>query len=66
MNLDEIKKLVFEIENIKLDDENAHFLEDYLKNKFIIFVANSNNTELSNLAKEVLKVNDIEFSRWFS
>ena len=66
MNLDEIKKLVFEIENKKWDDENAHCLEDYLKNKFIIFDANSNNTELSNLAKEVLKVNDIEFSRWFA
>lgn len=65
MTKEEIRKTVAEIERIKGDDEGAHSLEDYLREQFIRFVAEQGG-EIGELAKEVLKTEDIRFGRYTS
>ena len=65
MSIDEIKKNLDYIEGIKDDDECAHSAEDALKDSFIAYIATlKEQPELQEKAKEILKVNDIDFCRW--
>lgn len=64
MDIAEINKRIAHIKKNSYDDELAHIEEDKLFIDFIKLVANSDNHSLSEMAKEVLKVQAVEFSRW--
>lgn len=64
MNVEECKKRVDFIREIAWDDESAHGNEDQLHHDFIQHIANSEYGELSEMAKEILKTDDIDFERW--
>lgn len=77
MNLNYIKEKIAEIESIKDDDERAHIKEDELYGEFVKFVSDikpdtdENSArrflellDLIDMAKEILKTNDIRFARW--
>lgn len=65
MTKDEIRKTIAFIKGCSGDNEVAHVCEDDLKDEFIEFVAERDD-ELGELAKEVLKVNDLDFVRWYA
>lgn len=67
MNRQEIVKAV---EHIKLvssqgDDEEAHYEEDALRNKFISYLAERSDN-IGELAKIILSTKDLDFSRWYA
>jgi hypothetical protein len=65
MTLEEIRKRVQQIEDVVWDNEKAHGLEDDLYLDFIRFVEKMTTDDtIGNLAAEVLKAADVEFSRW--
>ena len=66
MTLEEIKKRVEYIREIKGDDESAHSHEDKLYEDFIRFCETPGDA-LANvplMAQEVLKTKEIDFARW--
>ena len=64
MNLEYVKQQVAKIDAMKADDESAHSAEDALRAEFIALVAEVGSQELAEMAREVLKTDEIEFSRW--
>lgn len=64
MNLEEAKRRVEAIRAIRGDDEYAHSAEDDLHRDFIRAVIAANLGEMSEVAAEVLKTEEIEFCRW--
>lgn len=64
MTIDEIRERIEEIK--RNHDQIAHELEDKLYADFIAFVAESQSSELDELAKEVLKTKELSFSRWYA
>ena len=64
MDLEYIKQEVAKIEAMKGDDESAHSAEDGLRAEFIALVAEVGSPELAEMAREVLKTDDIRFCRW--
>jgi len=64
MDLDEVKKRVADIGFMQGDDEAAHSNEDDLHVDFIRHVAAAGTPELAEMAKEILKVCDMDFARW--
>lgn len=66
MNLQDIQKRVQEIKDISGDDEVAHAMEDDLYVAFVKFVSENGSPELSEMAKEVLKTENIDFARWYA
>jgi UDP-N-acetyl-D-mannosaminuronate dehydrogenase len=64
MTLEEIKEKLKYIKKISGDYENAHSYEDALMRQFIAHVAGVADAELAEMAKEVLKSSDINFSRY--
>ena len=64
MNLEEAKRRVEAIRAIRGDDESAHNAEDRLREDFIRAVAAANLGELSDVAAEILKTEEIDFCRW--
>ena len=66
MKLKEIKERLKEIEKVKDDPESAHAKKDDLYRDFIKYVASINDTFLKEKAIEVLKVEKIDFDRWYS
>ena len=64
MNLDDVKKSLADIEAMKDDDESAHNAEDALYASFIQHVADTAGGDLAEMAREVLKTADIDFTRW--
>lgn len=64
VDLDYIKAKVKEISELSGDDEAAHSREDRLHVEFITHIAENWHGELAEMAKEVLKTNAINFSRW--
>ncbi len=63
MTLDEVANAVRRIDEIKDDYEAAHAAEDKLRADFIWYVAESCPEEMSNMAREILKTDEIEFPR---
>jgi hypothetical protein len=63
MELKEIKTRIDNIKAVSGDDEVAHIEEDALREDFIKYIAIGGNVT-SEMAKEVLKTNDIDFARW--
>ena len=59
-----VKRAVAAIEKDHLD-ESAHMAEDILRAEFIAMVAEAGSLELAELAREVMKTDEIEFSRWY-
>jgi hypothetical protein len=66
MNIADVKHRVLEIERMKGDNESAHFNEDSLYEDFVIYIAKEGTGELAELAKEILKTQDIKFDRWYA
>ena len=64
MDLEYVKQEVAKIEAMKGDDEAAHSAEDRLRAEFIALVAEVGSPELAAMAQEVLKTDEIDFSRW--
>ena len=64
MDLEEIRNRLEKIKNKKNDPECAHDFENKLLKDFIKHVAESGISHLSTHAKEVLKVDEIDFPRW--
>jgi hypothetical protein len=64
MDLEYIKLEVANIEAMKGDDESAHAAEDVLRAGFIALVAEVGSPELAEMAREVLKTDEIDFCRW--
>lgn len=62
MTLKEIKRRIIEIEKISDDDEQAHYQEDCLYWDFIKHVARTKG-EFQEMAKEILKTQEIDFTR---
>lgn len=65
MTIKDIKETVANIEATKDDDECAHVLEDGLYLEFIMYIASKDNED-GLKARECLKANCIDFSRWYS
>lgn len=64
MKLDEIRRMVADIEALRDDPESAHSEEDQLRSAFIAHVAQSGPPKLAEMAREVLKTDNIKFPRW--
>ena len=66
MKREEIERRVEHVREVaedRCDDECAHTIEDDLHRDFIKFVAERDD-EIGELAREVLKSEDIKFGRW--
>lgn len=63
MNIEDIKRRVEMIYTERDDDEKAHDLEDDLMRDFIAYIAEERQL-YAEMASEVAKSWDIEFSRW--
>jgi hypothetical protein len=64
MDLQEVKRKLAVIENTKGDDERAHGMADDLYHDLAVMVANCADQAVAEIAAEVLKVEEIKFSRW--
>lgn len=64
MNLVAIQDAVEKIENKSSDYEAAHKKEDNLRTAFIRFIAEQASPELAEMARAVLKTEDIVFDRY--
>lgn len=63
MTIEELKTRIEEIRRMSGDDEFAHSREDSLRHDVLTAIAEG-ATNAADLAKEVLKTSDIDFSRW--
>jgi hypothetical protein len=67
MDVYEIKLDVQQLELRSGDSEDAHPFEDGLYNKVLTYIAEHCTDEhCRELAQEVLKAADVEFSRWYA
>jgi hypothetical protein len=64
MNSYYIRQRVWEIASMAHDPEAAHGEEDRLHKQFIEYIASHGPDPFAEMAKEVLKTEDIDFSRW--
>jgi hypothetical protein len=64
MTLSEARAKVEEIRRVSEDEEIAHTLEDDLYYTFVLWIAIEGPPKFSEVAKEILEVTDIDFSRW--
>lgn len=65
MTPQEARERVAAIEAVKEDPEQAHFKEDRLWEDALNWIA-LGGEDAAEIANEVLKTADIEFSRWFA
>jgi hypothetical protein len=67
MTLVEVKERLKKIEEVSYDNEDAHSRADSLMEDFIKFVSESEEyPELKEMAKEILKVYDMNFTWWYA
>ena len=68
MTIEEIENRIKEIENDAGDDEAQHSAEDNLYLDFIKYVSkgSSNDIELMQMAKRILRVSKMDFARYCS
>jgi hypothetical protein len=75
MTLKDIKARVMEMDDIyvkelmsrSVDGEILHGLEDELKDDFIKWLSEEGtNIEIKLMAKEIMKINDMDFPHWYS
>ena len=64
MDIEEIKKRIQEIASKSGDDETQHGQEDALRAAFIEAVAREGSYPWAEMAKEILKTDDMDFARW--
>jgi hypothetical protein len=65
LTLADIRAAVADIDAIKGDDESAHGREDDLRRAFIQHVAaHGRPAELAEMAREVLRTDEMDFERW--
>lgn len=66
MKLDELKKRIEEIKEIKDDPENAHIKADALYIDVLQSIADNTCENAVDMAREALTVEGIDFPRWFA
>lgn len=66
LTLDEVKLRFTDIQDVQGDDEAAHAREDKLYHDFVKHVAEVGNSQLREMAVEILKTKDLGFRRWAS
>lgn len=64
MTLREIKNRVDHIKKIVGDNEAAHSEEDSLYSDFIAYLAKTASPKYREMAKTILKTQEIDFRRW--
>jgi len=64
MNLRKIEDRVADIKAAIDDDEMAHCAEDNLRLDFIKHISKTGTKEQRKMAREVLKTEEFDFSRW--
>lgn len=64
MTIDDVKKLVAEIDAAKADYETAHSMEDHLYLKVLGAIALGKAESAAELAAEALKAADLDFPRY--
>ena len=65
-NLKGVEKRVKNIYAVRNDNEMAHKAEDSLHIDFIKHIAKTGTKEQRKMAREILKVDKMDFSRWCS
>jgi hypothetical protein len=69
MKVEDAKKIVLKVEEIQSDNEAAHEIEDEAINSFISSIKNGKYNTLSDVeevAKELYKLQEIDYERWYS
>jgi len=64
LTVDQVKERVAKIVQIRSDDEAAHSEEDLLHFEVLQAIADGNCEDPAACAREALKTEEIEFSRW--
>ena len=64
MDLNDINEAVAKIDAAKEDDARAHVMEIELRAAFIRHVSTSAEETLAEMARAVLKTEEIKFGRW--
>lgn len=64
MTVDDVKAILAQIEDIKADDEEAHGMEDEMRDQVLSAIAEGRCLDPKALAAEALKSGVIRFSRW--
>jgi hypothetical protein len=64
LDIDEIKARVADIQYLQFDSEGAHWREDSLYADFAKHVANYGPPGLAEMAREMLKTQELGFDRW--
>ena len=65
MTIEKIRERLLAIDNVKGDNEIAHGMEKRLLKDYIKSLLKRDD-EIGVTAREVLKVEDIEFDRWYA
>lgn len=66
VDIEQIKTRIKHIREIADDDAMAHIKESELRDDFVVYIAQNGTPDLAEMATEILKTDEIEFSRWFS
>jgi hypothetical protein len=67
MNLIYIDAAISQITELSThDDEYAHWYEDDLYHDFVKHIADTEGGELADMAKAILKTEDVPFERWYA
>lgn len=66
MTLDEATIRVAKIRDLENDSEIAHGREDDLYLEFIQYVSSLDIPDVSNVAKVILRTQDMPFERWYA
>jgi hypothetical protein len=66
VNLERVKMEVDEVSQMSADNEKAHALEDSLYHSFVTHVAIHGPSDLSEMAREILRTEDMDFARWYA
>ena len=66
MTIDDVRLAIADIKSEKWDSEVRHIQEDKLRADFIAYIATLGIAGVSDVAAEVLKTDEIQFTRWYA
>ena len=66
MTIDDVKKRLQDIRDNSNNDEGSHIREDRLRDDLLRAIADGKCNDPEACAKEALKSNRIDFSRWYA
>lgn len=65
MKVEDVRRAVARIERASVDDEQAHAMEDALRDRVLRAIARGHEAP-AELAREALQTSRVEFSRWYA